>query len=480
MNASANPEHGSPKVPPDERIPLREKIGYGLGNVGSGLQEQADKALLSPIFVLQVGITPSAMSLYGLLYRLWDAVTDALLGWFSDNTRSRWGRRKPYIVAGAITMGIWMPVLFLFNPSWTVPQITYWMIGSMLVLYLTNTIFNIPYQCMLLEITPNSTERTNVAVWRSYLGQIVQLIMVWLWWIVQLPLFNNAQGETDIINGARWVTTALGILVIVLGLMPALFVKERFYKQAEKQAKHSLWKNFQMSFANRPFVLLISLTMLLTLGVQMKWGLDFFTKLYFVCGGDQKFAASLAGLQGTITVFSSLAGIPLFQWIARRFGKLRALQITMYVVVTASVSTWFAYTPAMPYLSLLPGILLSPAMTAIWVLIPSLTGDVVDYDELRTGERREGAFAAIFSWMLKFSLSFAAAVSGPLVELAGFRPELRFDMPESVVFNLRVLLAFAPLLFLIPAIWIGHRFPMTTAVIEQNRRALEERRGEIQ
>jgi len=467
------------KVPENERIPLKEKMAYGVGNVGSGIQESADKALMNPIFVLQVGISPSTMSLLGLLYRLWDAITDAVMGWVSDNTRSRWGRRKPYIVIGAIAMGLWMPVLFFFDPSWSVSGITLWMVGCMLVLYLTNTIFNIPYQCMLLEITPNSVERTNVAVWRAYLGKSVELVMVWMWWIVQLPFFNNAQGETDIINGARWATTILAVLVIVVGLLPALFVKERYYKQADRQAKHSIWANFQMTFANRPFVLLMVFVLLFSVGLNMMWGLDFYTKLYHVCGGDQKFAASLAGTQGTITLFASLAGIPIFQGIARRFGKLRALQLTMYIVLSASLMTWVAYTPTLPYLSILPGLLMSPAVTAIWVLVPSLTGDVVDFDELRTGERREGAFAAIFSWSLKFALSLAAAFSGPLVELAGFRSELRHDMPAEVIFNMRVILAVAPALLIAPAIWFCHRFPLTTEVIDQNRRLLEERRGKI-
>lgn len=469
----------SHKVPENERIPLLEKMAYGAGNVSVGIQEQADKALLNPIFVLQVGIAPSTMSLLGLVYRLWDAVTDALMGWVSDNTRTRWGRRKPYLIAGAILMGLWMPVLFCFNPTWSKGWITVWMAGCMLVLYLTNTIYNIPYQCLLLEITPNSVERTNVAVWRAYLGKSVELIMVWMWALVQLPIFNNAQGEKDIINGARWVTSGLGVFVIVLGLLPALFVRERYYHQAARQAKHSLWRNMQMTFKNRPFVLLVLLVLLYSIGFNMKWGLDFYTKLYYVCGGDRVMAARLQGIQGTVTLITALAGIPVFQWFARRFGKLRALQLTMYIVLCASVMTWVVYTPLWPYVSILPGLLLSPTVASIWVLVPSLMGDVVDYDELQTGERREGAFASVFSWCLKFALSLSAALSGPLVELAGFRTEWRNAMPAHVVFNMRVLLALAPLVLIGPAIWLAHRIPLTTAAIEENQRRLKEKRGAV-
>lgn len=471
--------HHPTPIAAEDRVPLKQKIAYGLGNVGSGIQEQADKALLNPVFVLLVGISPSTLSLLSMLYRVWDGVTDALMGWISDNTRGRWGRRRPYIFAGAILMGLWMPVLFFFNPAWSVPSITWWMFGAMLGLYLFNTLFNIPYQCLLLEITPDSNERTNVVVWRSYLGKIVELIIVWMWWIVQLPFFNNAAGETDILNGARWVTCGLGIAVIVLGLLPALFIRERYYLQAAGQPKQSLWANFRLTLANRPFVILTGFTLLMTIGVNMAWGLDFYTRLYYVCSGDQNLAASLQGTQGTITVFTSLASIPLFQWIARRFGKLSALKLTMWIVLTASASTLACYTPEAPWLSVLPGLLLSPAITAIWVLIPSLTGDIVDHDEVATGQRREGAFASIFSWFLKLAFSLAAVFSGPLVELAGFRTELRHAVPTEVQDNMRLLLAFAPACLLAPAIWLTYRFPLTTKRIEENRQLLEARRGRL-
>ena len=232
-------------IDPADRIPWRQKLAYGLGNVGSGIQEQADKALLSPVFVVMMGISPSTMSVLGMLYRVWDGITDALMGWVSDNTRTRWGRRRPYIALGAVLMGLWMPVLFFFDRDWALSHVTLWMIGSMLGLYLFNTIFNIPYQCLLLEMTADSNERTNVVVWRAYLGKIVQLVMFWMWWLVQLPVFDNAAGETDILNGARWVTSFLGIAVIIFGLLPALFVPERFYHRSGQQTKSSLRDNFR-------------------------------------------------------------------------------------------------------------------------------------------------------------------------------------------------------------------------------------------
>jgi len=470
----------APSISPADRVPIKEKIAYGLGNVGAGIQENADKALMTPVFVVTVGLSPSMMSLAGLIYRLWDAITDLLMGWISDNTRTRWGRRRPWIFLGAILMGLAMPVLFFFNPAWPQPGIIVWMIGFSMLLYLTLTIFNIPYQSLLLEISPSSVERTNVAAWRGYLGVVVQFVMTWMWWIVQLPYFNNARGETDMINGARWVTCGLALIVIVLGLLPALFVRERYYANASKQEKLNLWTNLKLTFKNRPFVILTAITGTYVLGLNMIWGFDFFVKLYHVCGGDQKLASTVAGLQGTLQIFLSLAGIPIFQFVARKMGKLFALRLTILIVACASASTLVFYQPGYPYLSMLPILLLAPVSSGIWILIPSLNGDVVDFDELHTGERREGAFASVFSWILKFALSLAAAFSGPLIELAGYRAGLHRDsIPPEILWNLRLFLAATPLVFLVPAILLCAKFPLTTKRIEEIRAELESRRGTI-
>lgn len=474
------PDPAPAKVSPADRVPVREKIAYGLGNVGSGIQENADKALMTPIFTVAMGISPTTMSMAGLIYRLWDAITDLLMGWVSDNTRTRWGRRRPWIFLGAILMGLAMPLLFFFDPGWPKSWIIGWMIGICLLLYLTLTIFNIPYQSLLLEISPSSVERTNVAAWRGYLCVPVGLVMTWMWWFVQLPMFNNARGETDIVNGARWVTCGLALVVIALGVLPALFVRERYYATASKQKQLGLWTNLKLTFQNRPFLILTAVTGTYVLGLNTIWGLDFFVKLYHVCGGDQKLASTVAGIQGTIQIFCTLAGIPLFQWIARRFGKLFALRLTILIVATASATTLVFYHPGHPYLSMLPILLLSPASSGIWILIPSLNGDVVDYDELLTGERREGAFASVFSWILKFALSLAAAFSGPLVEIAGYRAGIHKEsVPPDILWNMRLFLVFSPLVFLIPSLLISAKFPLTTRRIEEIRVELEARRGAV-
>lgn len=464
-------------IPPSEKVPLKEKIAYGCGGLGGNIQSAADDFLLNPVFVIGAGVSPSIMSIAGLVYRAWDAITDALMGWISDRTSSRWGRRKPYILVGAILMGAWMPVLFFFNPTWDLTWIIAWMIMAQLGLALFSTIWNIPYQCLLLECTPNTHERTDVAAWRAYVSHLSRFGMSWVWFLVQLPIFYTATKQPDVLHGARWVITGLGVLVIALGLMP-LFVKERTEAaRTKKLVETSFRRNLVLTFKNRPFRLLIIFTVFLAIGTMTKSQLEFFTRLHYVCGGDTTLAAKLSGLSGTVSAFVVISGVPIFQAIARRTSKRKAAQMVMLCTLIAGVSTLIFYNPSYPYMAIIPSLLSQTGLTGLWVIIPSMTGDVVDHDELQTNERREGSFASTFSWFLKFSGTLAIALAGPLVDLAGYVSTPGAVQSADVIWNMRLLIVFVPTIPVALAIWVLNRYPLGNKEIEQNAQLLRERKA---
>ncbi len=477
--APAAPASAALPIPPNERVPWKEKLAYGAGGIGGSIQNSADNQLWNPVFVVTLGISPALLGLRALLDRAWDAVTDAMMGWISDRTRSRWGRRKPYILIGGLLSSCALPLPFFLSRGWSEPWIIAWMIFTSLVIATCTTIWNIPYQCMLLEVTPNSRERTNVAAWRSYIGAIGGLGMGWIWYLTQLPVFHDADGKPDTLNGARWVVSAFGLLALCLCLLP-LFTKERVRSQPGAKAKTgqlTLRENFHLTFRNKPFVLLILFSFLMVMGTGLKGGLDFFTKLYYVCDGDQKLASKISGLVSIVWFVSGMIGIRVFQWLAAKKGKRASMITLMSVVLCSSLSTLIFYTPAYPYLSIAPMALLAPAISGMWMLIPSMTGDAADLDQLKTGHRREGSFASTFSWCLKASQSVATALSGPLVVWAGFNAKLGDQQPEEVLFLMRMLVAFLPAIFLGLAIFTLCRYPLTTARIDEIHEELK-RRGE--
>jgi GPH family glycoside/pentoside/hexuronide:cation symporter len=230
---------------------------------------------------------------------------------------------------------------------------------------------------------------------------------------------------------------------------------------------------------NKPFLLLVCFTLIFTIGTSSKNGLAFFTKVYYVFGGDQKLAATVTGVESTLTLFVGLLGIPIFQWLANKFGNRHALMVAMAIVSTASFSTIWTYTPTMPYLTILTGVLLAPATAGMWVVIPPMLGDIMDYDELRTGERREGSFASIYSWQLKMAFAIGAGLSGPLVELVGFRIANGVNQPEEVINRMRILLATIPFVLVAISMILLRRFPLNRRRMAEVNAELVQRRGKI-
>jgi len=464
-------------IPEKERVPWYEKLLFGAGGIGHGFQGYADNQIYQPFFVLTLGISPAWMSLRNLVERLWDAVSDALIGWWTDNTKSRWGRRKPFVFAGGLLGGLWLPVLFFLNPEWSTQGIVIWLIGYAIIASTLMTLWNIPYQCMLLEITPHTRERTNVAAWRAYVGKLGGLAMGWIWWLTQLPIFNNPDtGEPDIILGARWVMCTFGVISIFFALMP-LFAKCRTeVADPGKGPKMNIRENIKQTFKNRSFLVILGVSLLFTLGYNMKSGLDFYARFFYVFEGDQKLASTIHGTGHTLTMLVGVIGIPIFQWLANHKGKRFALVLVMAIVFMAGLSTIVCYNPNYPYLSMVPQLLVAPAWSAMWILIPSMTGDIVDEDELITHNRREGSFAATFSWFYKVALSMAPAISGPLIEIIGYDAAMKTEQPEHVVNTLRILIVVIPTVFIGAAMILLRWYNLTTERVEVIRKELEERR----
>jgi GPH family glycoside/pentoside/hexuronide:cation symporter len=462
------------------KVSVAQKLAYGTGSISEGLVSVTLTSLATPVFVLTMGISPVIMSLAQVVFRLWDAFSDVAMGWISDNTRTRWGRRRPYIFIGAFFVGLWAPVLWYFNPAWPKEAIFAWMLVVWMIYYLFASIWNVPYQSLMLEMTPDSIERTNISAVRAYFGKGASLIGGWIWYSTQLPLFGGGSGGLAQINGARNVTILVGLAALVFGLIPAVFTREPFYGIASKQERVSIKNNFRYTFTNKPFLFLGLYTLLFAVGFNSIGGLGFFTKLFYVFHGDSKMTAVYGGIETTLTILTAMAGIPVFQWLAHKWGKKSALMAAMWVTLFASLSTYVTYIPSIPWLSMLSGICIAPATTGMWVLIPSMTGDVVDHDEILTGERREGAYASMYSWLLKVSLSIALGLSGFLVEFAGYDVNMHGGPSARILLSMRLMLIFIPAVLIGASMLALWRYPLTPTVIEANRRELERRRGSIE
>jgi len=279
----------------------------------------------------------------------------------------------------------------------------------------------------------------------------------------------------------RYLSIAIGIIIIVFGVLPALFVKERYYESdlVKKQKKVKLTTSLKETFSNRPFIILCLLTLFFLLGTSIFDSYGRFVGTYYVLGGDWDAGARFAGYGTFIYMVFSFIFIPIFRHLSEKIGKPRVLLFSIVLVFVAVSTTWWTFTPSNPWFMLTNTAFIGAGYAGLWLMIPSMQVDVVDYDELKTGERREGSYASIFSWVLKLSFVIGFLISGPVIELTGFDANLNENQEEGVYEIMRIGYIVIPVVALVLALIFLKLFPITKAKAAEIRTTLEERRGKV-
>jgi GPH family glycoside/pentoside/hexuronide:cation symporter len=468
-------------IPDKDRVPFWQKVAYGLGGpvemTATGIPQQN----LTAVFNIAMGMNPAMLGLVLMLWRVWDAVSDQVMGNISDNARTHWGRRRPFIVVGAILTGLTMPVIW-----WMPHGIQEWMMFAWLLLggfafYTCFSIWAMPYYSLQLEMTPDYNERTNTTAYRAYAQQIAQLAAGWILALAALPIFSRLPGgKPDLGNGMRYISLGLAIVTIVLGVLPGIFVKERYYAtETSKQAKEPLLRGLKQTLSTMPFLWILCIVFTKTFGFALVGTLGFYLNAYYVCRGNLFLATTISGAIGTSLFAPNLLAIPLCTWIANHWDKRTLLYVIATSGLVGSLSVYLFVTPVHPWLQVIPPLFMGPLGIGLWLIIPSMQADVVDYDELMEGKRREGSFSAVFSWIFKATSALAGGLSGMLLILTGFNINAGANQPPHVLENLKLFYIWVPVIFLVFCLFaIGH-YPLTRDRMREIRSQLEARRGII-
>jgi len=480
MASSSPSSKTTAKIRPEDRVSFGLKTAYGASGMVNYFGSQLLKVLSASIFVTGMGMSPATIGLVFLGFRLWDAMLDPLVGWISDNTRTRWGRRRPFVLIGGILTGAIFPLLWLGQPEWSEAGKLAYLVGIGLIFYTAFAAWVMPYQSMLTEMTPDTNERTSISAFFSFFSQIAAIIGTWTWKITQLPVFNDPlTGKPDSLQGMRVVGVVMGALIIVLAILPAFLIKERNPDFIAKQKKEPFWPNFKRTFTNVPFRILAIFALVFGFGINLVQGQMFYLRTFYALKGDTIFSAELTGVEGTLSMVLGMGSIPFFRWLCNTIGKKETLIISTGIILVATWLSWFTYTPQYPWLALVTGCMLSPGYTGMWLVIPSMIADVIDSEEHRNGDRREGGFNSIFAWMNKASTSLAYGMAGVIVVWCGFQIANKANQLPSTFLNMRLCFAILPSVFLIPGLILLWRYPLSLARMTEIRTELEARRGRV-
>lgn len=492
MSRSMNP--GEPaavkhyETAPEDRITLPHKLIYGFGAFVNNLLAAAIGGMVI-VLNLGLGMNPALVGLLGALPRLTDALTDPLMGYISDNTHSRWGRRRPYIFVGAIASGV------IFALLWQLPEggsesfyFWYFLVGSF-VFYLAYTVFATPWVALGYELTPDYHERTRLMGVQNFMGQLAYIVAPWFLLIMQAQMFGG------MVEGASHLAVAIGALVICIGILPAIFLRERFSHPPEteeqiaaREERVSMWsvvaynmKQFLAGFVTTlkvaPFLKLCAATFLVFNGFMLISSFQFYVIIYYVFGGDTGLGAEYAGWSGTLGAVSTFVVIGIVTWMSTRLGKRKAFFVAIGISIVGYALKWYCYNPEYPLLLLLPAPLMAFGLGGLFTLMGSMIADVCDYDELNTRERREGMFGSIFWWVVKLGMALALAGGGFLLNATGFDVALGGDQTERTIYLMRLCDVGVPIVTSLLAMWAVATFPITEARAHEIREQLEQRRG---
>jgi len=463
----------SAKPPDRDRLTIGELAAYGTGGLSFQLGVDAFKTLVNPIFNIVLGVNPAAIGVIMMIARIWDAVLDPLMGWISDNTRSRWGRRKPYIAGGALLSAVFFAAIW-FVPRGSTPGFALgWLAVTALLFYAAFTVFCVPYLTLALEMTPSYSERTRITAARTLFGSFAIFIATWSLSFAQSDVFS------DTMTGMRVIGIATGIFFIVMALPSVIVTRERYLHLASKQPKQSLLDAFRGTFGNRDFRVLMSLTAIFVIGTQTFNALGIYVNTYHVFGGELKKAAYLGGLVATSTIIAVWVLVPLVARGSGILGKDRMLRVCLSLGIVGGIGQWFAFDPRWPMTQLALPLFLVPASAGFWVIVNSMKADMCDAEEHRSGIRREGAYAAVSSWIQKFSASFTFSLSGLVLVLVGFDQARGADQEPGAVLGLRIALVMGPVCAYAAGLFILRHYSLSSKRMALIRAELEERRSTV-
>tara|TARA_R110000787_G_scaffold120553_9_gene231532 strand:+ start:838 stop:2478 length:1641 start_codon:yes stop_codon:yes gene_type:complete len=356
------------------KVPFGQKAAFGSGHLVLNLLPGA-LAVFMFFLVTAFGMNPFLAGLLGGLPRIFDALTDPIMGFISDNTKSKWGRRRPYIFVGAILSGILFALLFQLSEDNSV-LFNFWYFLMMSLFFLVgNTMFATPLVGLGYEMTSDYNERTRLMAFANIIGQIAWMLVPWFWVVIADPTVFPLSEETlrtigemglsgDELTkittqkiqatGVRNLSLLVGLGCAILGILPAFFCKGMDAGKMENRKVIStktlassfkeLWLGIKEVFKNKPFMKLCGATFLVFNGFQMVASFSFFIIVFYIYNGDYGLASTWPAWFASITaLITAFMVIPIISRIANKWGKRKAFIISTVISIIGYILKWWGF-----------------------------------------------------------------------------------------------------------------------------------------
>jgi GPH family glycoside/pentoside/hexuronide:cation symporter len=453
------------------KVPMVKKVAFGVGM----LANQMFPAALGVFMVVLVngfGFPVWMVAILTFAPRLLDFVIDPIMGFITDNTRSRWGKRRHYVFIGAIILGISFLFMWQIHKDNGITFNFFYFLFFKLCLYIGLTIFSIPFVAMGYEMSEDFHERTQIMAIAQWIGQWAWVIVPWFWIIIYDPTWFPSPEA-----GARSLSVWVAIICMLFAMVPAFFIKsastlnETSFKSISLRNIGGIFKNliheFKEAFKLQDFRRLCYATFFTFNAFNTVAQFTYFIIVYYLFGGDKGNGGLWAAIFGSGgAVVTTFIVIPVVVKMSKMIGKKKAFLLSQAISIFGYIMLFFLFIPGKPYMFLFALPFFSFGIGGLFTTMMSMTADVCDVDELNYGQRRDGIFGAIYWWVVKLGFAFAGLLSYMILAAIGFNGDLP-TQGENTIFWLRFSFSVVPILGTLTAIYFMWNYDITEERIKQ-------------
>jgi len=437
------------------KLRTRTKLFYGIGDLGNALVNSAIQFFLMKFYTDAALILPALAGNALLIGKIWDAVNDPLFGWITDKTKSRFGKRRVFMIFGAIPLGIAIALL------WFVPQADriwtfVWIAGTFILFDTLWTLTNVPYYALTSELTDDYDERSSLTTYRMVMAVPAYLVGAALTPAI-VGLFALQR------TGYAFIGIVYGVICAVALLISAAGLRERKELVVSKPEASPI-KSFLIAIRNKPFAWLCGTYFIVNISFAfIKILMIYYIEYQLLMKAESSLVMGLMLICVTIS-------LPFWQWISRKIDKGPAYGLGMLIGGTAVVLTFFLphHSTALIYLI---AVLAGFGFSAQWIFPWAMVADVADYDRLETGQQRSGVYYGIWGLATKISEALALAAVGWILTGFGYVPNV--EQTPNALLGIRLFFGLVPAAFIFISLPLLFKYPITRKSHAEVRAKLE-------
>jgi GPH family glycoside/pentoside/hexuronide:cation symporter len=441
----------------DGKLTVKQKLGFGIFDLGGNMLFTLMSFWALKYLTDTVGIAAVWAGSAVMVGKAWDAVTDPMMGFISDRTLSRWGRRRVYLLFGAVPMCLTM--VFFFTAPTYLPQYLHiaWAILALMLLNTASTIINVPYSSLTPELTTDYHEQSSLNGYRF--GCAVFGTIAGAGAVQPLVQAFARPGSADPLLDQRGFSVMgfiLGAVMMIVTLLTFLGTREKQYRK-EDLPTEGFFDTFKVVFKNKPYVLL-----LLTYALHMT-GISFLTTILAYYTENILNRPDITTIVLVLLLVTAMLFIPVSVLVSKKIGKKTTYQICFVIIASACAAIFFL-GHRMPveffyFVMVYAGIGVGFSYVAPFAMVP----DVIEYEAAKTGVRNEGAYYGMWTFISKLGTALALFVSGHILTLGGYisqAGEGTAVQPPSVFNAIRAIIGPLPMVVLIAAIVVIQFYPL--------------------